>query len=317
MKTLLSVLFALATVFAASDASAAWPTMTDSVCSGAVTVDKLVKIEVKKGDLKGCPEGLRTPYLCAMHKAGYSQRSLGYAMRHTIADLGDGTCGRVNMRGALVYKSDGTTVAGDKLVDPSRKMAETGLRFGAWKTRVLYLSPGEAELAMCQSDLATANAQVDKMTAKKAVVCPACPKAECPKTECPACVVTKCPICPECPESAPSPTAQELHDEVERFNALTVEHDALQKQRYALLGQITNLQGVTTKAASCYNEGKLYDPSKNACVTSSEALVEFQVRSAALQKQVYNLLPVTEKVERCRAGNRLYDPVKMECARRQ
>lgn len=287
MKTilLLSVLFTLAMT---GSANAARPVLTDPACAGAVTIDKLITIDVSKTDLDACPKGLRSPYLCAMHKAGFASRSLGYTMRHTLADLGDGTCGRINLQGTLVYDAHGNAISGSKLVDPSRKMPETGLRFGAWKSRVLYVSVGEAELAMCTAELASCRAAVSsKPAASATATCHACSKTECPA--CPKCpkgdkVAKHSPAaCPECPTS---PTAEELRTKVEAFNARIAKLDALEQKHAALQAQVPQLLPVTTKVAECKAAGHLYDPAGHQCIEFNvmrETTINAAVASAAAQ----------------------------------
>lgn len=278
-KILVTALFTFAMLFRSGSAQAR-PAINDPVCQGAVTVDKLVAISVKKGDFGDCPKGLRSPYLCAMYRAGYSQRSLGYAMRHTLADLGDGTCGRVNLQGVLVYQADGSMVEGDKFVDPTRTMSETGLRFGAWKTRVLYIAGGEAELAMCTAELATCRAQSVKPAKAEVrletfrVPQPACPAAKCPA--CPKRLKRDETAAPACP-SASTPSEGKM---------LAAELQERTTERDALYAQVSQLLPVTSRVVKCRNAGHLYDPAKAVCVEFSvmrETAVNASVASATAE----------------------------------
>lgn len=319
MKTILILgvffTFLALTATSANAKKAALPSMTDHVCSGAVAIDKLIKVNVSKTDLDACPKGLRSPYLCAMHKAGMGHRSLGHAMRHTIADLGDGTCGRVNLQGTLVYKDAGATVEGNKFVDPRVKMPEVGLRFGAWKAHVLYLTPaaGEAELASCMGDLTVCGnklAQIEKCrtdgklydpasntcvspvvsTASTAVRASECPKcAKCLKTATVA--ASECPMI-ECPVFDLTP----LHAEI---RTCATARDALQTQ-------VNALTPVHSVIEQCRATHVPYDPESGQCINTTQLarfLGKAQVdRIDGLVAQVREMRTLITTAQACSAG---------------
>lgn len=255
-------------------ASAAHAAPADSnVCEGALPIAQLIRVEVVKGGYRyaDCPRGARSPYLCALHRAGFAGRSLGYAMRNILADLGDGTCERVNLRGVLIHTADGRELHGDKFVNPRKSLPVSGLRFGAWRTGVLYLAPegGGEQLAKCtqeRSACETELAQADKCGQNDQLYdpgtgecrpCPTPPVVECPeRSECPECpTAARCPACPTCTVK------------IEDARACIAARDALQQQ-------VANLKPRADrgdKAKACGDRAQLFDDNAGFCVPSDSA----------------------------------------------
>ncbi|MBI2552061.1 hypothetical protein HYW17_02050 [Candidatus Uhrbacteria bacterium] len=302
-----NVLCAIFTVFlTVSKADArALPAMGSDVCQGALPLAKLVAVKVSKNkaDRRACPAGSRSPYLCALHTAGLAHRSLGHAMRETIADLGDGTCGRVNLRGALLWTADGKSFTGDKFLDPRRALPATNLRFGAWRTDVLYLTPvaGEEQLAQvtserneCRAELKTAEQCGNLGTLYNAVTkhCQTCGTVS-------AAAVQECPACPK----RPAPRVQQALADLQ---ACEGDRDTL-KRHVVDLQPLVNSGG---RAKRCAEQGELYNAATNACVPSAglspgpaDAAAE---RLAFLEERVRLLQQALVSANSCIQQRRVY-----------
>ncbi|OGL67752.1 hypothetical protein A3B21_00980 [Candidatus Uhrbacteria bacterium RIFCSPLOWO2_01_FULL_47_24] len=269
VKQTLMVLFGAFTVlFSAKIAFAAQPTMGSNACEGAIPLKQLVRVEVRKDDLSDCPRRVRTPYLCALHRADLAHRSLSHAMRTTIADLGNGTCGRVNLRGVLIWTEDRASLEGKKFVDLGTELPSGNLRFGAWKTNVLYLAPvsGEELLASCTSDLADCNAQLVKTAVK-------CPEPECPKAESPTFIpqVEKGPTGLTRDPNNPV-SREELQTYAREQDAIEEEQSAIERAQLAITKELKRFNDLVVfgdKIAECKTKGLLlYSTAKKDCLTT-------------------------------------------------
>lgn len=254
--------------FAAATANAAPATGSDD-CQGALPLDKLIRVEVVKGDSTDCPRGARSPYLCAMHKAGFAGRSLGYAMRNTLAALDDGTCERINLRGVLIHTAQGKELRGDKFLDPSRALPTHGLRFGAWKTSVLYLVPedGQEQLAQCTRERSDCQAALAQSTPPK------CPEIAADK---------ECPACPECPTAARCPACPTCTAKIDDLRDCV-------NARHALQGQVD-------KSQACGAKDELFNPNTQQCVPSAG------IGPVVAQATADRLAEVTAELDRLRAA---------------
>lgn len=291
------VLFTLAIALFASQAHAGQPAATDSdACEGALPLEKLIRVTVVKGGYSDCPRGARSPYLCALHKAGFGSRSLGYAMRNTLAALDNGTCERVNLRGVLIWKADGSTLKGDDFVDSSRTLPASELRFGAWKTRVLYLASqdGEKQLAACTHDLAACRAQVAKVVScgrrlydpandkcvDKPAVAPSVAAVLPASEDCPVCPKSTDTTCPKCPTCTMN----------------VKDARACIATRYALQQEVANLQPKVDKAKECGRREQLFNPKTGNCVPSAG------LSPAVAQSAADRLATLTTELSQLRAA---------------
>ncbi len=291
-----NTLFTLVAVLITADKAhaRALPAMGSDACQGALPINELVRVAVVKSNYKGCPAGNRSPYLCALHTAGLAYRNLGHAMRTTIADLGNGTCGRVNLRGVLIYTADGRELHGDRFEDPTKRIPHN-VRFGAWRTDVLYLTPvaGEEQLAQVTSERNECRAEL-----KPAEQCgqdgklydPATQTCVDQKVAAPAvAVAAECPVCPDCPAADTRRSDQRARKSQADLQQCLQERD---QERDRFREELTHGEGAlcVAKRQECEDRGALLNPESMQCfsgVTLSHSEAELvTTRLAALNKLV-------------------------------